>query len=394
MIKKFLNSMKFIKLGDILGIFIFILMIIPSLIFRLILKIQKKEIWLICEDGKEARDNGYHLFKYIRENYPNEDVYYVMDKKNSDYQKVEALGNIISYRSFKHWLFYMSDRYNIITHKHGNPCTPVFYVIHVYFNLYNNRIFLQHGITMNDVEFIKYKNCKFKMFICAALKEYEFVKENFGYKDKQVKLLGFSRFDNLYDAKINEKEIVIMPTWRSYISKSNIDFTKTEYYKRYNSLINNEELIKYIEKNNLKVYLYLHRNMQKYADDFNTNSKNIIIVKNNEVDIQKLIKDTSLMITDYSSVSLDFAYMNKPVIYYQFDKKIFFLKHLQKGYFSYDRDGFGEVIEKEQELVDKITTYCDNNYRIEKVYQDRTKEFFGLRDNKNSERIYRSLKEK
>ena len=29
----------------------------------------KKNIWLIREKGVEARDNAYHLFKYLRENH-------------------------------------------------------------------------------------------------------------------------------------------------------------------------------------------------------------------------------------------------------------------------------------------------------------------------------------
>ena len=69
------------------------------------------------------------------------------------------------------------------------------------------------------------------------------------------------------------------------------DDIETDYYKSYFSLINNKELINYIEENKIKVYFYLHRNMQKYEDYFTSTSKNIIVVKNNQIDIQKLLKD-------------------------------------------------------------------------------------------------------
>lgn len=46
----------------------------------------------------------------------------------------------------------------------------------------------------------------------------------------------------------------------------------------------------------------------------------------------------SMMITDYSSVAFEFAYLRKPIVYYQFDKKAFFEKHTyRKGYFDYEK---------------------------------------------------------
>lgn len=37
-------------------------------------------------------------------------------------------------------------------------------------------------------------------------------------------------------------------------------------------------------------------------------------------DVQQLLKESLLLITDYSSVFFDMMYMNKPVIFYQFDE--------------------------------------------------------------------------
>ena len=36
--------------------------------------LKRPDMWLICEDYNEARDNGYWLFKYIREQQPQQDV--------------------------------------------------------------------------------------------------------------------------------------------------------------------------------------------------------------------------------------------------------------------------------------------------------------------------------
>ena len=93
--------------SDILSVFNYMLMLIPSLIYMLVLKVRKQNVWLIFEDKNTARDNGYYLFKYIRNNHPNDLAYYVISKKAKDYNKVSKLGNVINYGSLKHYLYYM-----------------------------------------------------------------------------------------------------------------------------------------------------------------------------------------------------------------------------------------------------------------------------------------------
>ena len=397
--KKILDSLKYIKMNDFKG-FIFFLVILPFVIcIKIYNKIIRKKVWLISEVKDAARDNGYHLFKFIRTNYPKENVYYVIEKDSSDYKKIEEYGNIIEFGSLKHWIYYLTADKLISNHKASNPCPPLFYILHVYLNLFNNRIFLQHGITKDDSPWIYYKNTKFRLFVCGAKKEYEYVKEKFGYPEDNVKYLGFARFDNLHNNNVNNNQILIMPTWRNWLGKEknsiaedNIPFEETEYYKRWNGLLNNKELIEYVEKNNLVLYFYPHVHMQKFLNKFDVKTDSIKIVDNSKIDIQTLLKESSFLITDYSSVFMDFAYMKKPMCYYQFDIEKYRKGHLQQGYYEYKRDGFGPVIEDENELVNYIIKECDTNYKTEEKYLDRMNNFFELHDDKNCQRIYNCIK--
>src|SRR5699024_10330685 len=63
---------------------------------------KRKDIWLIGERINKAQDTGYHLFKYIREYYPERNVYYVIDKNSPEAENVEQLGNVIYYKSKEH----------------------------------------------------------------------------------------------------------------------------------------------------------------------------------------------------------------------------------------------------------------------------------------------------
>jgi CDP-glycerol glycerophosphotransferase (TagB/SpsB family) len=394
--KKIKDSIKFIKLKDLLSPFMLIVAVLPALVFKIYNKIRKRNLWLICEEGNVAKDNGYHFYKYIRTQHPNDFCFFVIDKKSKDFKKVEQLGNIIQFESLKHWVYYLAADYNISTQKMGNPNKVLFYILHVSLGLMKNRVFLQHGITVNDSPWIYYKNTKFRYFICGAKKEYEYIKEKFGYPEENVVYTGFARFDNLYNNKENEKQILVMPTWRTWLGRDRnflsdgLDFTNTEYFKKWNGFLNNKELVNYIENHDYTLYFYPHYNMQNFIEYFKVNSKNIKIVGINTSDIQELLKESKVLITDYSSVFMDFAYMNKPSILYQFDYDEYREKHLGKGYFDYKKDGFGPVVNKEEDLTKKLVDILENG--LEEKYKKRNNNFFELRDQKNCERIYNVLK--
>ena len=63
-----------------------------------------KDIWLISERKDEAEDNGYHLYKYIRENHPEQKVFYLINKKSPAYSK--SIYQLFNFLVFQKHLFY------------------------------------------------------------------------------------------------------------------------------------------------------------------------------------------------------------------------------------------------------------------------------------------------
>ena len=110
-----------------------------------------------------------------------------------------------------------------------------------------------------------------------------------------------------------------------------------------------------------------------------------------EYDVQELLINSCLLITDYSSVSFDFAYMEKPVIYYQFDYEKFRKGHYEEGYFSYLNDGFGPVVDNIDDVIKEIELNIKNAFIIDKKNQMKINDFFTIRDNHNCERIYNEI---
>ena len=397
--EEFLKRVKFVKIKDLLSGFLFVLAIIPAFILKIFCK---KKIWLICEYENEARDNAYVFFKYVSQ-LNDEKILpiYAINKKSPDYEKVKDVGKVIKYGSYIHWIYYLAAEFNISSQKGGKPNAAVCYVLEVYGILKNKRVFLQHGVTQNESKWIHYKNTKMRLFICSARPEYEFVKEKFGYPEGYVKLLGLPRFDELHNVNVKKNQILIMPTWRIWLDrktdayyKFNCDgvFENSEYYKQWNGLLNNEKLKEFIEKENLEVIFYPHRHMQKYVDSFSTNSERIKVASWKEYDIQKLLKESALMITDFSSVAFDFAYMRKPVLYYIFDIDKFREGHLSEGYYDYVNEPLGISTTSEDVIVEQIIKSFSNNFEVDKNIQKRVDNFFELYDDKNCERIYNEIK--
>ena len=114
-----------------------------------------------------------------------------------------------------------------------------------------------------------------------------------------------------------------------------------------------------------------------------------LLLKDKTSSYQDLFNNSSLLITDYSSVSFDFAYNKKPVIYYQYADDY----HFQETFFDYETMGFGEVISEEDELIDIINQYLVNNCEMGSEYKKRVDKFFKFKDKNNCKRIYNAIKE-
>lgn len=367
--------------------------------FSIILKLLRKNIWLISERPGEARDNGFILFEYIYNNQDIKNVYYIIDKEGIDYKKIKHFKNLIYFGSIKHYLFYLSANIHISAHIDGGmPNRRVCDFLERNKLLNNKKVFLQHGVTKDLLEFTFYKNTRVNLFVCSAKPEQRFIQEHFGYSPESVKLIGLCRFDNLHDF-VARKQILVMPTWRSWLAKNNFDslevacsyFITSEYYRKYSELLKNPLLNKILEDNNCDLIFYPHSDMQDFVHFFKSNSNKIKIANSSEYDIQQLLKDSSLLITDYSSVAFDFAYMNKPILYYQFDYDIFRQKQHKEGYYKYENDSFGPITNNMEQLLDEIDKCVHNNFQQNRYYEQRINQFFTLKDDENCKRTYREI---
>ncbi len=389
------SRIQYVRIKDILACFIFIFMLPIALIAKIFIH----NFWLVGEERQEARDNGYWFFKYVRENNPKQKIAYVIDKKCADYKNVKDLGKVIKWGGISHWFWYLVAKKNISSQKGCKPNAAACYLFEVKLRLWRNkRYFLQHGVIMNNLEWLYYKKCYFKLFCVSAKPEYDYVSEKFGYPSGIIECLGLTRFDKLHEKCEIKNQILVMPTWRENLVRphgtftENIlkkQFTQSEYFKKWSEFLCSEELQTILSENNYTLLFYPHRNMQCYLDKFKELQlgDNIKIAVPEELSVQQALKESACLLTDYSSVFFDFAYMKKPIVFYQFDEEEFRRSQYKEGYFDYHNNPLGKWSGNLTECLKLIKEQLDNHC----PENDRVKEFFELYDDKNCERTYNAI---
>ena len=361
---------------------------------------KNKELWLVSDRVNKADDNGEAFFLYLQSK-KNINSYFVISQESTDYTRMRRLGNVLPYFSFKHKLKYLLSDKLISSHADGFTFNPFAGYDAPYRDIIVDKkiIFLQHGITKDDISgWLNRYNKNLSVFVTAAKAEYCSILTipSYYYSREQVKLTGFPRYDRLKDKR--KKIITIMPTWRKYLMKSldastgiwnlSEDIMKSDFFEFYNQLINSERLLKALVQFSYELHFMPHPNIMPFLNIFKKNAQ--VIFDGLEKNYRDIFNESALIITDYSSVAFDFAYLRKPVLYSQFDRDKFFEgEHsYTKGYFDYERDGFGEVCYDLETLVDTIIEYMKNDCQLKDKYRERIDNFFAYNDKNNCQRVY------
>ncbi len=171
------------------------------------------------------------------------------------------------------------------------------------------------------------------------------------------------------------------------------DFEQQEFYQFYDRLINSERLLSGLQTCGYTLQFLPHPNLQPHISRFHHDERVKFIGM--EVSYRDVFAESRLIVTDYSSTVFDFAYLRKPVIYSQFDgQRIFSEKHMyDKGYFDYQRDGFGEITVDLDTTIDLILEYVRNGCQLKDLYRERIDRFFAFSDMNNCKRVTEKILE-
>jgi CDP-glycerol glycerophosphotransferase (TagB/SpsB family) len=379
--------------------------VLYRLMYRAARAFKRKPIWLVGDRPQFAKDNAEHLFRYFAESGMGRkrDIYFVLDKASDDYERMRKYGRTLPFDTVGHRVkFLLSDKV-ILSTANDVGTNPFSSKRRYYQDLYSfDYVFLRHGVSHNDMSgWINKLNKNIRLLVSSTPREYEAILHgNYCYDESVVKLTGLPRYDNLTSDP--KKLLIILPTWRKNLQGKILpaspkreyrsDFKTSDYFLFYHRLMNDERLLAAMRRGGYRGKFFLHPVFDSQIGDFEGNG--LFEVGVTVADYQELFRDGDLLLTDYSSVAFDFAYLKKPVIYAQFDFDTFYQNHSWgKSYFSYADDGFGPIGRDYEETVALLVRYIEGGCVMTDEYKARVDGFFAFTDRRNCERVAAAIEE-
>lgn len=225
---------------------------------------------------------------------------------------------------------------------------------------------------------------------CGSQSEYErLMHPIYGYDEKHLFSFGYPHTDKL--VSVPSRQILVCPALRRGFGKyAHIGypaFTTEPLYSVFNALINDKRLLSSLDKNRCSLVLILPEELAKKEYLWNK-SGNVTVSSFEELGYKETIEKSAMLITDYSNTAFDFAYMHKPVIYYQ-NPSISCQDNIST--FSYREQGFGVVVTDLDTLVEEIQKTIEAEFKISAEYVARRESFFAFLDRNSCKRIANAI---
>ena len=342
-----------------------------------------------------AQDNGYYFFKYCmdheEEKRQNNHIYYVITKDAPDRKKLDDYqSHLVDFMSIRHMIYMIAAELLVSTdtRNHLYAMRQRGSILKRYLRK-KHLVFLQHGVTaLKKVDFFygKGKSGSCNLFVVTSDFEKKIVEDYFGYAEDEIVNSGFARWDVLEDKSEGLREILIMPTWRAWLENVTLEeFKESDYFHNYMALLNSPRFHSFLEKNDLLANFYLHSKFREFIQDFSVESDRIRLIVFGEEPANELMMRCKMLVTDYSSVCWDVFYLDKPVVFFQFDRDKYMEAH--GSYLDMDRELFGDCAQDVDGLLTYMERCADDHFVVRPEYEKMQKSFYKYFDDQNSRRI-------
>lgn len=362
-----------------------------------------RDAWVLVDRDIGADDSAEHLYRYLRAQRPELNIWYLLHPDSSDWGRLHEEGFKLMPPGLERRLLALNCRHVISSHTgmefgldralHGDWMRWRY-------------TFLQHGTIYNDLSHWL-GPCDFDRFITSSPAEHQSIVADdtpYPYTDREVRCTGLPRHDRLlrYAAAADEfKYLLIMPTWRAGLVDDRTpapsrasQFAKSQYARIWRDLLNREELRRIATQAGWRIAFMPHANTCQFMEAFEL-PPHVELVNTHIGSMQTTLAGATAFVTDYTSVAFDMALLRRPVFYLQFDRDDFFNggHNWRRGYFDYEHDGFGPVSQSVDELLEQLASHVARGASVGSIYLERMQSSMPLTDGKACERVLRSVAE-
>lgn len=355
-----------------------------------------KEVYLLYEkDSARYEESASVLYeKLIDLGYHQ--AYFILDKHYAGIDNIEEkyMHNIIFKYSFKHYLyFFISHTFlgsELMIHAMELRCMNKHVLKKVYSTDIHN-VFLQHGVmymisldSQSRQYFQPKKDGKGKYrVVVSSQKEAQHFIELGGYQPEQMIMSGLPKYDRnlLYDDADN---IVIMLTWRVWeYNQAMTDFKSTKYYQMLERIVDGIDEAYYSH-----LIILPHPLFYKAAQENDFKLKKFMRF---QVKYDEILRNTRILITDYSSIAYDAFYRGSRVIFYWEELQECLENYGSQTKLMLNEDNvFGDICYKSEDI--KRVLYENYEFKQKDEFVQRYNEIVAFHDGKNTMRLIESLK--
>ena len=350
----------------------------------------KKNLWLFgAWFGNKYSDNTKYLFEYIIKNHQEINCIWITEDKTLLSNK-----QFIYRHSLKGMFYALRAEVFIVTH---STTADLYYFINDYARIV---VQLWHGIPIKkivhddklhnviDSKFKRYYKEKYSLIIASSDSDKKNLTSAFKVEDNIVKVTGYPRNDIFTEQNINKKlkayKILYAPTLRGGKGKS------INLFDEYDFEIDNVIIL--LEK--LDIYLDIKMHPVNKIDPAFKESiqhKRINFLES-DIDINNILSEYSIIISDYSGIYIDYLLLNRPIIFAPFDYEKYLLEDRQL-YYNYEDVSPGPKCMNWIEVLVWIEKFINNKDLYLKEREDTKNIFHSFEDCNNSKRVYDNILE-
>jgi len=351
-----------------------------------------KPVWLIGERrGNSAQDTGWQFYRYLREKRPDIDAYFVTKRENLSVLPPDD--HIVPYASFASLRLLLVAE--AVVYSDGcRDITPYWNRVRDDVGRHAVGCFLQHGVIgLNSMRgyytrpAMDSRSELVDVFVVSSNREAELVHRKLMHPRQTIAVTGLSRFDRLSIDVTPERQVLIIPTWRSWLRSSNpTEVVSSAYFRRYSHLLQSPELAAMAAEFQVQFVFCPHFVAAKHFHQLREQPGAVRLIDPSTENVQDLIQTSMAAVTDYSSVAFDFAYLRRPVCFYMFDRDRWTVATGNLG-LDLERDLFGDISFTQEQLLASLRNVLQRGGTLTPEQADRADSFFAFRDQHHSARI-------
>ena len=359
-------------------------------------------VWLFSDKLTNPIDNAYSIAEALvsRPEFAGEGIEarYLADGRHSLRVRLAPGIRTVRYLSEAHRLLHLAAE-AIVTSEGGycpfRPPDPVKDLM-----AWQIRALSAHGIIHHDLSALYGRDFNaFNLVLAGVTRERDDIAGGlWGYDDGEVVRTGLPRWDARESAP--ERKVYFGFTWRNNLvegfDRTTLErtygdaFRRSDYRKNLRSLLSDPRLRRAAEETGCRLVFLPHPLQRSVLAEFGL--PEWVETVPEDKPYEEIYRDASMLVTDYSSVAMDMAYLGKPVVYWQFDRDEFYATQgYTPSFWSWEADGFGPVTATLDETVDAIVACIRAGFVREPEYERRAAAFFPPRDRENGARACRAI---